>query len=263
MVGRNKVHNRLCRSGLATLLLCIFKILRKMKIDIVCAILNIMCECVSAMLEQLAEDRLIYICAGFGCAIVAIGFTIGEFSWTMKKKMRIGFLEFIGLIAAILQVIISGLQVLLNRKSPVGIPRGRWQRRSRRRLCFGWELGKGVVVKAVTVIGDGECEGRGKSLGSAAPKKATSRSSKAGLQLPIGRIAPFLKAGKYAERVGGGAPVYLAAVLEYVAAELSKLLGSVTIANGGLMPNIHAHLLPKKAGGASSSKVDDDNSGTK
>ena len=41
-----------------------------------------------------------------------------------------------------------------------------------------------------------------------------SRSSKAGLQFPVGRIARFLKAGKYAERVGAGAPVYLAAVLD-------------------------------------------------
>ena len=30
----------------------------------------------------------------------------------------------------------------------------------------------------------------------------------------------FLKAGKYAERVGAGAPVYLSAVLEYLAAEV-------------------------------------------
>ncbi|KAK2640616.1 hypothetical protein Ddye_028411 [Dipteronia dyeriana] len=90
-------------------------------------------------------------------------------------------------------------------------------------------------------------------------------------------IARFLKAGKYAERVGAGAPVYLSAVLEYLAAEvlelagnaardnkknrivprhiqlavrndeeLSKLLGSVTIANGGVLPNIHQTLLPKK-----------------
>jgi len=62
--------------------------------------------------------------------------------------------------------------------------------------------------------------GRGKTLGSSAAKKATSRSSKAGLQFPVGRIARFLKAGKYAERVGAGAPVYLAAVLEYLAAEV-------------------------------------------
>lgn len=58
--------------------------------------------------------------------------------------------------------------------------------------------------------------GRGKSSG----KKAVSRSSKAGLQFPVGRIARFLKAGKYATRVGAGAPVYLAAVLEYLAAEV-------------------------------------------
>lgn len=62
--------------------------------------------------------------------------------------------------------------------------------------------------------------GRGKAIGSGASKKATSRSSKAGLQFPVGRIARFLKAGKYAERVGAGAPVYLAAVLEYLAAEV-------------------------------------------
>lgn len=30
--------------------------------------------------------------------------------------------------------------------------------------------------------------------------------------------------------------------------ELSKLLGDVTIANGGVMPNIHNLLLPKKTG---------------
>ncbi|KAG9145029.1 hypothetical protein Leryth_027639 [Lithospermum erythrorhizon] len=128
----------------------------------------------------------------------------------------------------------------------------------------------------------------GKTLGSGTAKKAQSRSSKAGLQFPVGRIARFLKAGKYAERVGAGAPVYLAAVLEYLAAEvlelagkrsldkcedsnclprhiqlavrndeeLSKLLGDVTIANGGVMPNIHNLLLPKKAG--SSKATEDD-----
>jgi hypothetical protein len=62
--------------------------------------------------------------------------------------------------------------------------------------------------------------GRGKAIGSAKVTKATSRSSKAGLQFPVGRIARFLKTGKYAERVGAGAPVYLAAVLEYLAAEV-------------------------------------------
>lgn len=33
--------------------------------------------------------------------------------------------------------------------------------------------------------------------------------------------------------------------------ELSRLLGTVTIASGGVMPNIHNLLLPKKSGGGS------------
>jgi hypothetical protein len=61
--------------------------------------------------------------------------------------------------------------------------------------------------------------GRGKPKGT----KAVSRSSKAGLQFPVGRVARYLKTGKYAERVGGGAPVYLSAVLEYLAAEVPFL----------------------------------------
>jgi histone H2A len=115
--------------------------------------------------------------------------------------------------------------------------------------------------------------GRGKTAGG----KATSKSSKAGLQFPVARVGRYLKKGKFATRVGAGAPVYLAAVLEYLCAEilelagnaardnkktrivprhiqlavrndeeLNKLLGSVTIAGGGVLPNIHAVLLPKK-----------------
>ena len=116
--------------------------------------------------------------------------------------------------------------------------------------------------------------GRGKTGG-----KSTSKSAKAGLQFPVARVGRYLKKGKYATRVGAGAPVYLAAVLEYLCAEilelagnaakdnkksrivprhvqlavrndeeLNKLLGGVTIAAGGVLPNIHAVLLPKKSG---------------
>ena len=121
--------------------------------------------------------------------------------------------------------------------------------------------------------------GKGGKGGRGAGKKATSKSSKAGLQFPVGRIGRFLKKGKYATRVGAGAPVYLAAILEYLTAEilelagnaardnkksrivprhiqlavrndeeLNKLFGSVTIAQGGVLPNIHSVLLPKKKG---------------
>ena len=70
--------------------------------------------------------------------------------------------------------------------------------------------------------------GRGKSLAAGTAKKSTSRSSKADLQFPIGCIARFLKTGKYAERVDGGAPIYLAAVLEYLVAEVSLQFLTVT-----------------------------------
>jgi histone H3/H4 len=65
--------------------------------------------------------------------------------------------------------------------------------------------------------------GRGKGKSG---KKAVTRSSKAGLQFPVGRISRFLRKGKYAERIGAGAPVYLAAVMEYLAAEVLELAGN-------------------------------------
>lgn len=51
-------------------------------------------------------------------------------------------------------------------------------------------------------------------------KKSVSKSVKAGLQFPVGRIARFMKKGRYAQRLGTGAPIYMAAVLEYLAAEV-------------------------------------------
>ena len=135
-----------------------------------------------------------------------------------------------------------------------------------------------ATAKTVAVVptgakgGKGGKGGRGKIAGA----KKGSRSAKAGLQFPVGRVGRFLKKGRYAARVGGGAPVYLAAILEYLTAEvlelagnaardnkrnrivprhiqlavrndeeLNKLFGSVTIANGGVLPNIHTVLLPK------------------
>ena len=109
-------------------------------------------------------------------------------------------------------------------------------------------------------------------------RERISRSERAGLQFPVGRMHALLKKGHYAERVAPGAAVYLAAVLEYLTAEivelagnaardnnrtriiprhlqlavrndeeLSKLLSNVIIAQGGVLPNIQAILLPKKS----------------
>ena len=109
--------------------------------------------------------------------------------------------------------------------------------------------------------------------------KSKTRSTRAGLQFPVGRIHRYLKRGNYSERVGAGAPVYLAAVLEYLTAEILELAGNaardnkklrinprhlqlairnddeldtllagVTISQGGVLPNIVAVPLPKKSG---------------
>lgn len=67
--------------------------------------------------------------------------------------------------------------------------------------------------------------GRGKQ-GGKVRAKAKSRSSRAGLQFPVGRVHRLLRKGNYAERVGAGAPVYLAAVLEYLTAEILELAGN-------------------------------------
>ena len=52
-----------------------------------------------------------------------------------------------------------------------------------------------------------------------------SRSRRAGLHFPVGRIHRLLRKGPYASRIGRYAPVYLAAVLEYLAAEILELAG--------------------------------------
>lgn len=54
----------------------------------------------------------------------------------------------------------------------------------------------------------------------------SSRSDRAGLQFPVGRIGQFLKNGNFATRVGALVPVYLAAVLEYLCTEILELAGN-------------------------------------
>ena len=66
--------------------------------------------------------------------------------------------------------------------------------------------------------------GRGK--GGKAKAKAKTRSFRAGLQFPVGRVHRFLRKGRYAPRVGSGASVSLAAVLEYLSAEILELAGN-------------------------------------
>ena len=70
--------------------------------------------------------------------------------------------------------------------------------------------------------------GRGKKV-TKAKKSQMTRSTRAGLQFPVGRVHRMLKKGNWAKRVGAGAPVYLAAVLEYLSAEILELAGNAAI----------------------------------
>jgi histone H2A len=107
--------------------------------------------------------------------------------------------------------------------------------------------------------------------------KPMSKSVRAGLQFPVGRMGRYLRKGPYAARIGDGARVYIAAVMEYLTSEilelagnaardnqkkritprhvqlavrndeeLNKLLSSVTIAQGGVLANMHGELSNSK-----------------
>merc|ERR1712039_1137064 len=115
----------------------------------------------------------------------------------------------------------------------------------------------------------------GKSKGGKG-KKSVTKSTRAGLTFPVGRMTRYLRAGQYSKRCSPGAGIFMAAVLEYLTAEvvelagnacrdnkrktinprhlmlavrndeeLSQMFAKAIIPAGGVLPNVHAVLLPK------------------
>ena len=54
-------------------------------------------------------------------------------------------------------------------------------------------------------------------------KKSVSRAEKAGIVFPVSRFNRHLRDSRKSKRVGAGAPVYLAAILEYAANEILEM----------------------------------------
>ncbi|CAG5126781.1 unnamed protein product [Candidula unifasciata] len=104
-------------------------------------------------------------------------------------------------------------------------------------------------------------------------QKVLSRSARAGVLFPVARVLRYLRRDTHHFRIAAGSPVYTAAVIEYLVAEILELAGNaakefkrgritprhillaisnddelhqllknVTIAQGGVVPKIHAVL---------------------
>ena len=61
-------------------------------------------------------------------------------------------------------------------------------------------------------------------------KPVKSKSHRAGLSLPAARVNRAMKKSSGLPRIGGSAPIYLTAVLEYVVAEVMEIAGNHTLA---------------------------------
>ena len=123
----------------------------------------------------------------------------------------------------------------------------------------------------------GTNKGKVRRSGNGSKSKNVSANKKAGTIFPVGRLNTMIRRGRYSARVGASAGAFMAAVLEYVTAEvlelsgdlchqaknkiiqprhlnlglrqddeLSKLLAEATITSSSVQHHVHDFLLPHK-----------------
>ena len=119
----------------------------------------------------------------------------------------------------------------------------------------------------------------GKGKGKSTRAKAKTSSLRAGLVFPVARCNRKFREGRYSQKLGVGAGVFIAAVLEYLTCEILELAGNAadehnkktitprhlqlalgnddelnklmvftTLYTGGVVPGFHPDLFPKKKG---------------
>eukprot|EP00954_Amorphochlora_amoebiformis_P024781 1368749-Amorphochlora_amoeboformis.AAC.1 len=128
----------------------------------------------------------------------------------------------------------GGYRSLGESRGEFGSGRARGVKKAKKQGCFA-AVGLCVVtigiVTAVVLFTTQVSAGRPTRLlaqEASRPKKTkTMKSTRAGLTFPVGRISSSLRRGKFARRVSDSAAVMMAAVIEYLTADVLELAGNM------------------------------------